>query len=168
MLVCALMGACGARAMGATVQTPAPQVVSVELEGCVSTGEQAERSATFMGEMTATAGTARMSMRIDVEERGPEELEFHTISAPGLGVWRSSDPRVKIYKYVKQVTNLSAPAVYRAVVRFHWVGDNGHVIRRAERRTPRCEQPASPVAPAPVVPPGTTPPSATTSPATSG
>ena len=34
---------------------------------------------------------------------------FHTITAPGLGVWRASDPGVKIYRYLKQVTNLFAP-----------------------------------------------------------
>jgi hypothetical protein len=134
-----------------TAGTPA---VSATLEGCVSTGEQGERSATFMGEMTATAATAKMAMRIDVEERGVEQLEFHTISAPGLGVWRWADPKVKIYKYVKQVTNLSSPAVYRAVVRFHWLNDSGHVIRRVALHTPRCSEPAVPTtAPASPSPP---------------
>ena len=140
LLVCVLALAYVARAMGATNEAP----VGVALEGCVSTGEQGERSATFSGEMTATVGTAKMAMRIDVEERGVEELEFHTISAPGLGVWRWADPRVKIYKYVKQVTNLSSPATYRAVVRFHWLNDGGHVIRRAALHTARCVQPAVP------------------------
>jgi hypothetical protein len=138
---CALALAFLAQARGATNEAPG---VGVALEGCVSAGEQGERSATFMGEMTAIAGTAKMAMRIDVEERGVEQLEFHTISAPGLGVWRWADPRVKIYKYVKQVTNLSSPASYRAVVRFHWLNDSGHVIRRAALHTARCTQPAVP------------------------
>jgi len=144
-----LMLACGAQAMGATGQTngssqtgqagaggSAP-TVSVMLEQCISTGEQADRSATFSGEM--------MAIRIEVQERMPGEELFHAVSAPGLGVWRGSESGVKIYKYVKQVTNLSSPAVYRALVRFHWLNDNGHVIRRAERRTPRCAQPAPPI-----------------------
>ena len=54
-------------------------------------------------------------MRIEVQERLPGEELFHTVSAPGLGVWRGSAPGVKIYQYVKQVTNLSSPAVYRAL-----------------------------------------------------
>jgi hypothetical protein len=125
------------------------QAVSATLEQCVTAVTQAERSATFSGEMTAIAGTARMSMRIDVEERGPGEALFHTVSAPGLGVWRASDPKVKVYKYLKQVTNLSAPADYRALVRFRWLNTRGHLIRRAERVTPGCEEPAPPPSMAP-------------------
>jgi hypothetical protein len=156
LLICASMLACVTRAMSATTttgqtngssQVGAPgtgvsaPAVSVTLEQCMSEGEQAERSATFSGEMTAIAGAARMAMRIEVQERMPGEELFHTISAPGLGVWRGSEPGVKIYKYVKQVSNLSSPATYRALVRFHWLQDDGHVIRRAERRTSKCVQP---------------------------
>lgn len=120
------------------------QEESATLEGCVTSVVQAERSATFSGEMTAIAGTARMAMRVDVQERIPGEVLFHTISAPGPGVWRVSEPRVKVYKYLKQVTNLSAPAAYRALVRFRWLNAKGHVIKHAERLTPRCAQPAAP------------------------
>ena len=87
-----------------------PEAPLATVEQCVTTGEQADRSATFSGEMTAIAGTARMAMRIEVQERLPGEELFHTVSAPGLGVWRGSAPGVKIYQYVKQVTNLSSPA----------------------------------------------------------
>ena len=90
-------------------------------------------------------------MRIEVQERLPGEELFHTVSAPGLGVWRGSAPGVKIYQYVKQVTNLSAPASYRALVRFRWLNDKGYVIKRAERHTLECVQPAS-VRTAPVTP----------------
>jgi hypothetical protein len=117
---------------------------SATLEQCVTSVAQVERSATFAGEMTAVAGTVRMAMRIEVQERVPGGALYHTVSAPGLGVWRESDLKVKIYKYLKQVTNLSSPASYRALVRFRWVGARGHVIRRAERATPRCVQPAAP------------------------
>ena len=58
----------------------------------MTSGEQAERSATFAGEMTAIPGTAKMEMRIDVLERMPDEAVFHTVSAPGLGVWRWPRP----------------------------------------------------------------------------
>jgi len=80
-------------------------------------------------------------MRIELEQRLRGETIFHTVIAPGLGVWRDSEAGVKIYKYVKQVTNLTAPAAYRAVVRFRWLGDRGHVLKHAELRTPRCLQP---------------------------
>lgn len=121
--------------------------VSATLEECVTAVSQSERAATFSGEMTAMPGTVRMSMRIDVEERVPGEAAFHTVTFPGLGVWRSADPKVKTYKYLKQVTNLSAPASYRGFVQFRWIGDKGHVIKRAERMTARCLQPALPSEP---------------------
>ena len=129
-------------------------IASAALEQCVTAVPQPERSATFSGEMTAIAGTARMAMRIDVQERTPEEVSFHTITAPGLSVWRSSDQKVKVYKYLKQVTNLSSPASYRAVVRFRWVNGRGRVIKHTERLTSRCLQPASPPVPAPPAPEG--------------
>jgi len=126
-----------------SARSSAPSASAV-LEECLTSPVQAERSATFAGEMTAVAGTVRMAMRIDVEERMPEETTYHTVSAPGLGVWRLSDARVKIYKYLKQVTNLSSPAVYRAVVHFRWLARHGHVIKRAQRFTGSCVQPAMP------------------------
>jgi hypothetical protein len=155
LLACLLMSAHVTQAMGATnqvdwtplaAQTDAAGGATATVEQCVTTGEQSARSATFSGEMTAVAGTARMAMRIEVQERTPGE-GFHTVSAPGLGVWRGSAPGVKIYQYVKQVTNLSSPADYRALVRFHWLNDRGYVVKRAERFTATCAQPASAVTP---------------------
>lgn len=147
------------RARASSQQTTAPGGGGVAvLEECVSTGAQAERAATFAGEMTALPGTVRMAIRIDVEERAPGDAEFHTVVAPGLGVWRPSDPKVKVYKYLKQVTNLSMPASYRGLVRFRWIGSKGHVLRRAERLTAKCLQPApeaEPAEPAPTTTTGT-------------
>jgi hypothetical protein len=122
--------------------------VSATLEECVTAVAQSERAATFSGEMTAIPGTVRMSIRIDVEERAPGEAGFHAVTYPGLGVWRSADPKVKTYKYLKQVTNLSSPASYRGFVQFRWTGDKGRTIKRAERMTLRCSQPALPGEPA--------------------
>jgi hypothetical protein len=129
---------------------------AVALEQCVTATVQAERSATFTAQMTATATTQKMAMRIELQERTRAEPVFHTVSAPGFGVWHASEPGVKIYKYVKQVTNLAAPAAYRAVVRFRWIGEKGRTIRRAELRTPRCFQPTlvPQVSQAPSVAPG--------------
>jgi hypothetical protein len=161
---CALVLAAPARAQGGDSLASSPTAasgVSAALEQCQTSVVQSERSATFSGEMTTIAGAAKMAMRIDVEERAPEALEYHTVTAPGLGVWRLSDPKVKVYKYLKQVTNLSSPASYRALVRFRWLDAKGRVIRRTERLTTRCLQPA---APSEATPPsssesGSTPPS---------
>jgi hypothetical protein len=120
--------------------------VSATLEQCATEGAQGERSATFSAEMTVIPGAERMAMRIEVQERMPDEAAFHDVSAPGIGVWRSSDAGVKIYKYLKQVTNLAGPAVYRGAVRFRWLNGKDRVIKRAERRTNVCVQPSLPAA----------------------
>jgi hypothetical protein len=132
------------------VTSPALGSASATLEECVTATVQEQRAVAFSAEMTAVPGTMRMAMRIDLEERAPDEAEFHTVTASGLGVWRSSDPKVKVYKYLKQVTNVSAPAVYRGFVRFRWLNAKGHTIKRAERLTSRCLQPG--VAPEPTEP----------------
>jgi hypothetical protein len=140
--------------------------VTATLEQCVTSVVQAERSATFTGEMSSIAGATKMTMRIDVEERLPGEVEFHPVAYPGLGVWRAADPKVKVYKYLKQVTNLSSPASYRGDVRFHWINAKGHVIKRAERMTSRCLQPASPNEQPPAAPQATSPSTTTVTPST--
>ncbi|HYM44696.1 MAG TPA: hypothetical protein VES65_00855 [Solirubrobacteraceae bacterium] len=140
-------GGAGARAAFPATGQPPDRSASASLVQCVTAAVPTERSATFSGEMTAVAGAARMSMRIEVLERMQGAASFHTVLAPGLGVWRTADPGVKVYKYLKQVTNLAAPAAYRAVVAFRWQGSRGHVIKRAERVTRLCRQPAPAIAP---------------------
>jgi len=152
--VCALALAC-LQAPGALARTTGPVAqaelvsASATLGQCVTSVLQSERSATFSGEMTAISQSARMSMRIDVQERLPGAARFHTVSAPGLGVWRVSGAGVKTYRYVKQVTNLSAPGFYRALVDFRWLTARGRLIRHVERHTAVCGQPLAPPAAAP-------------------
>jgi hypothetical protein len=144
LLVCGQVAFAQVGLRRALTTTPPEGTASVTLEQCVSSTVQVERSATFTAEMTATTATRRMGMRIELQQRLRGEGEFHTMLAPGFGVWRASEPGVKIYKYVKQVTNLTAPAAYRAVVRFRWLGEKGRMLKRAELHTPRCLQPTLP------------------------
>jgi hypothetical protein len=135
---------CLAPAAAAAAPAGAPKTgVSATLEQCLSAGAQAERAATFAGEMTTIPGSTRMEMRIDVIERMPGEITYHTVSAPGLGVWRGSAPGVKAYRYLKQVTNLAGPAFYRGVVRYRWLSSKGRLLFASTLRTRRCEQPAT-------------------------
>jgi hypothetical protein len=120
---------------------------SAALEQCVSSVVPTERSVTFVGQMTAVPGTRHMGMRIELQQHVPGEAGFHEVNAPGLGVWRGSEAGVKIYKYVKQITNLAAPAVYRAVVHFRWVGDHGRLLKHTDLRSARCVQSVAPSAP---------------------
>jgi hypothetical protein len=133
--------ACAQAAFASTITDGA---ATVGIEQCVSSTVQLERSATFTAQMTATNATQKMAMRLELQQRLRGESEFHTLVAPGFGVWRVSEPGVKIYKYVKQVTNLASPAAYRVLVRFRWIGEAGHVLRRDELHTPRCIEPPLP------------------------
>jgi hypothetical protein len=131
----------GAQAGGGATQT-SPSLASATLEQCLTAVDPAARSATFNAQMSAVPGTRLMAMRILIEEQAAAEGAFHTLSAAaGSGGWRRSEVGVKIYKYVRQFTDLPAPGAFRAVVEFRWLGEKGRVIKRAARRTPICTQP---------------------------
>ncbi len=158
-LLCLLLSTPSAMAEAATPSTgqasteAQPPVAQAMLQQCVTSSAQSERSAVFSGEMNAVPGSTRMMMRIDVQEQLTGETLFHTIAAPGLGVWRSSDADVKSYRFIRQVTNLSAPGFYRALVSFRWLNARDHAVKTFTQHTPRCVQPVpAPPAPAPVTP----------------
>ena len=118
-------------------------------EQCLISGQPAERSATFAGEMTMIPGAARMSMRIELLERTPGETGYRPVLAPGLGVWRTADPGVQLLPAPRTGHQpRRAGLLPRARSRFRWSGPHGRVVRRDELRTPRCAQPA-PATPTP-------------------
>lgn len=119
---------------------------SAGLERCLTATGQSERSATFVGRMMELPAGSGMSMRIGIEVRDAGEGAFHRLEgagSSGRGSWRSAEPGVKIFKDVKQVTNLAGPVDYRAVVRFRWTNSKGVTIRHEVLRTPVCHEPAS-------------------------
>jgi hypothetical protein len=130
----------GATGTGTTGTTPAP-TLSAGVEQCVTAPSQAGRSVTFTGQMETVAGAHRMAIEIAVQEHTIEEEGFHTLTTAGLGSWQRSEAGVKIYKVRQAVTDLPAPAVFRAIVRYRWMDEKGEVIRHDERRTPLCKQP---------------------------
>ena len=146
LALCAGGPLAAARGVTRGVTAPAPGDYSVALEQCVSAAAQSERSATFVAQMVGTAATQKMAMKIQLEQRMRGESEYHALAPAGS--WKASEAGVKIYKYVKQVTNLSAPAMYRLDVKFRWIASKGKVVKRAELRSSRCFQPAL-AAPAP-------------------
>jgi hypothetical protein len=127
------------------IGTPSPPPsVNATVEACVASAVQTERSVTFTGQMETIPGSRRMAMEMIVQERGPGETLFHRLAAAGPAAWQRSEAGLKIYKYVRQVTDLPAPADYRAVVVYRWLGAGGRVVKRDERRTPICRQSVEP------------------------
>ncbi len=147
LLWIAQVGGARAQSPGAAAMSSDPSPAA-SLVQCVTAAGPAERSATFSGEMSALPGAIRMSMRIELQEHTPGEAGFHAVVAPAVGVWRAAAAGVKTYKYDQQVVDLSAPAAYRAAVVFRWQGSHGHELKRRERLTAVCREPAP--APAPV------------------
>ncbi|MDE3069193.1 MAG: hypothetical protein KGJ43_00500 [Acidobacteriota bacterium] len=117
-------------------------LVSATVQQCLPGGGAEGGSATFAGQMVALPGAFQMAMRVDLEVHDASESGFHRLSAPGLGVWHRSEPSVKVFRYLAQVTSLAAPAGYRALITYRWLDVGGHVMRHAVRHTPVCRQPA--------------------------
>jgi hypothetical protein len=127
---------------GTSTSTKTPAVATLE-QCATATAPQTERSATISGEMTAIPGTARMQLRIQLEERAGVAQRYRAINAPGLGAWRSSNQDVKVFGHIQQFTNLSAPAFYRGLVSFRWLDATGRTIKAQQLHTASCEQPAA-------------------------
>ena len=118
----------------------AASAVSVRVTDCTSALEPQARSATFEARIKAIAGSDRLAVRFTLQTHGRDELGWRRVAAPGLDVWQTSDPDVARYGYAKTVQNLAAPASYRVVVRFRWIGVDGAVVRTARVTSPACRQ----------------------------
>jgi hypothetical protein len=118
---------------GQPVAEPAP--AHVKLVSC----SPAQGSAVFYGRMRTLEGARRMSMRFSMLERSDEGL-FKPVRAPRLGRWHKSRPGVSVFGYRQKVKGLAEDAVYRARVDFRWHDADGHVVRRAQRRSRPCSQ----------------------------
>ena len=108
------------------------------LDDCRTGEAPAERLAVFGAQMGTLPKAKRLQVRFDLQER-TDGKTWRRVAAPGLGVWRSST--ADIFRYRKQVTNLQAPADYRAIVRFRWLTVTGKPLRQLSRRTAICRQP---------------------------
>ena len=127
--------------VAASPAAAAPRATA-SLARCHRSLDPAQRYAVFAGTMRSLrAGQDRMQMRFDLFRRLPGTIGFKRVAAPGLGVWNRANPGVGRFKFRQKVENLSAPAAYRAVVSFRWIGADGRVFARAQRVTAVCGQP---------------------------
>jgi hypothetical protein len=114
---------------------------SVRLVACVPALEGEDRSATFEARVRALAGSERMQVRFTLQVRDDLRPAWRRVVAPGLDQWLTSLPGVGRYVYDKTVQNLSAPAAYRAVVRFRWLDEAGAALERSRATSRVCRQP---------------------------
>ena len=119
---------------------PATAISSARLVSCESALNPADRLATFEGRMRTLRGTSRMQMRFTLQTRGTDQVSWHALAAPGFGRWLTADPGVGRYVYTKRVVSLFAPATYRTLVRFRWLGRGGRRIASDRSTSPICHQ----------------------------
>lgn len=117
-----------------------PPGLAARLLACGSGPEPAGRFGVFRGSMPAREGAQRLAMRFDLERRGVDDDAWRRLRAPTFGRWERSDAGVPGFVYTKRVEGLTAPADYRAVVRFRWLTADGAVVRSARRVTRACAQ----------------------------
>jgi hypothetical protein len=114
---------------------------SVKVAACVPAVEQGHRSATFEARMRAARGSERMQVRFTLQVREEGLSRWRRVVADGFDSWLTSLPRVRRYSYARTVTNLAAPAAYRVVVRFRWLGAGGEAVKTARVTSAACRQP---------------------------
>ena len=113
---------------------------SARLLGCDSALDPAARLAAFEGRMRSVRGTTRMQMRFTLQTRRKVQSNWHALSAPGFGRWLSANPGIGRYVYTKRVVSVFAPASYRTLVRFRWLGRGGRRIASDRSTSPVCRQ----------------------------
>ena len=133
--------AVGALAAGIAYAQRPPLFAKVT--SCTTGFDPTDRAAVFTGSMPAIAGARRMWMRFDLYQRkaGTGAQGWRHVSLPKFGVWQKSHRGVPGFIYDKRVQGLTAPASYRAVVRFRWYSASGRLVRSRRRTTGVCKQP---------------------------
>ncbi|MGH2837520.1 MAG: CARDB domain-containing protein [Thermoleophilaceae bacterium] len=122
-----------------TAHAAAP--AEVRMLSCAKSTDISGGSVTYVTRMDAVPGTHRMALRIRLL-RKIGDGEFEPVTGSGLGVWRKSRPDASAFRWEHSIEGLAPGAVYRAVVRYRWFGDDGETILSARRRSAKCHQPA--------------------------
>jgi hypothetical protein len=132
-LVVALAGS--AAPASAAERAPA----QVRVADCSRGSLPTDRSAKFRGAMRRLPATDQMAMKFTLQERSGSG-RYVTLRAPGLNVWRTSDPGVARFVHRQRVLELATAASYRVRVSFRWYDAEGEILRRATRLSGGCRQ----------------------------
>jgi CARDB len=97
--------------------------------------------------MRPVKGTKRMQLRFDLLGRASAPGTFAPVTGGDLGTWISpSNPTLgqrsgDVWMFGHPVFDLTAPAAYRFVVSFRWIGGGGRVLGTVMRQSKTCFQP---------------------------
>jgi CARDB len=143
-----LIAACALGLLCAATAGATPPRAQLRGYSCVKALDPGSRSIAVTAVMRPLTGTERLELRFDLLSKPPGQSEF-SVEPPkaGLGGWISpSDPTLgsrhgDVWKLIKPVFNLAAPATYRLRVMFRWLGAHGSVLQTVTRLSPGCHQP---------------------------
>jgi hypothetical protein len=119
----------------------AADAASVKVVDCVPALDPVERMATFEARVRPARESERMQVRFTLQVREEGLRAWRRVAAEGFDTWLTSMPAVRRYSYAKTVTNLTAPAAYRTVVRFRWLNADTEVVKSARVTSASCRQP---------------------------
>jgi hypothetical protein len=126
-------------------QPPRAQLLDIS---CVKALDPIARNFSVTAAMRPLGPTKRLAMNVRLMERPGSTHTWMTVVAPGLGQWVSpTDPptlgqRRRDVWYVRHpVADLAAPAAYRFVVVFHWIGAGGKLLAQQTLTSTVCQQP---------------------------
>lgn len=132
-----------ATALLAVAPTPAVAAGPASVSVAECRGTEGGGAAGFRGSMRALPGTRRMAMRFVLLERLGRR-PFVALQAPGLGRWQTSRSGAGRFRVTQPVQGLLPGGHYRAQVSFRWLGADGRVLSRTQRRSSVCALPGTP------------------------
>lgn len=136
LIVLVLFAALGAWVPAASAAPSA----SVQVTACHSSLDPAARTMTVEGRMRTLPGARKLQMRFELQSRWPDRARWTRVVAPGLGVYTTADPAPRQYVFDRRVERLAAPAEYRMLVRFRWLGPGDQRLATVRRISAVCRQ----------------------------
>ncbi len=139
LLAAAVLATGAGQAATPTAQVAKKRLTSAKVVQCRRGRTAAERVATFRAGIVKVPGTARMAVRLTLEE-SVAGGRYRKVRAPGLGVWRKSRKGVRAFAYRQRVKALAEGSAYRVKVDYRWYRSSGSVFKRSRRRSRACRQ----------------------------
>jgi hypothetical protein len=133
----------------AGVQAEATQLPRASLQGmvCQRAANPLDRAVSVTAVMRPVSGTQGMELKFALQRRSAGTRSYVNVTGRDLGLWlHPSNPTLgqqpgDTWRLNKEVVNLSAPAFYRFLITFRWLGRSGHPLARVTRLSGTCYQP---------------------------
>ena len=132
------------RSRPATSASSAPSRASLTDLVCQHALAPANRSFSDTAVIRTVPGTSREAVRFRLLRRPAKTTDWTAVHGPGLGTWLSKDfghHPGDVWRVIHTVSDLSAPAAYRFLVSFRWIGSKGATLARSSRVSHNCFQP---------------------------